>query len=207
MRGHKQFFSCRHSKRRALKCGDMPSKTKRPKRPKINCQYLAEQSNPVRSLRLIEGEFTCPGCKSVLRQGKVFYCDLCAAEFGPCCHPDFSGAHNHYPGNGDFCPVNFSDYLEPIVCTREGQVRCMCCDRMLCLTHTRKADVSRLSLQDWRDRTLGAVVLCPNCKKRLDPEPEPDGSEFDEPPDPLRFESERELWSFLRENGFNEFGV
>ena len=191
-------------------CGripDMPAKPKRPKRPKIKCQYLKEQSNPIRLLRPIEGEYTCPGCGSLLRQGKVFYCDLCAAKFGPCCHPDFSGAHNHHPGDGDSCPINLSDYLEPIVCTRVGQVRCMCCERMLCLTHSCKADIARLSLQGWRDRTLGPVVLCPNCKKRLDPEPELEPADFDEPFDEFGFRDERDLWNFLYENGFNEFGV
>jgi hypothetical protein len=83
----------------------------------------------------------------------------------------------------------------------------MCCERMLCLTHARKADISHLSLNDWRDRTLGAVVLCPNCKKRLAPEPESDDSQFDEPPDPFRFQTEQEVRAFLRDNGFNEYGV
>lgn len=82
-------------------------------------------------MRLIEGEFTCPGCSSVLRQGKVFYCDLCAAEFGPCCHPDFSEAHHITKMLMlSFLPT-WGDYLPPIPCTREGQVRCMCCERML----------------------------------------------------------------------------
>jgi hypothetical protein len=78
---------------------------------------------------------------------------------------------------------------------------------MLCLTHARKADITHLSIKDWRDKTLSAVVLCPNCKKRLAPEPEPDSSEFDEPPDPFAFETEQEIRAFLRQNGFNEFGV
>lgn len=181
----------------------MSPKAKRPKGPKINCQYLEEQFNPIRLLRPIDGEFTCPGCGSVLRQGRVFYCDLCHSELGPCCHPDL---HKHSDEGITYRP-DLGDYLPPITCNGVGQIRCLCCERMLCLTHARKADISRLSLQDWRDRILGAVVLCPNCKKRLDPVPEPDGSEFDEPPDPFGFESEHELWAFLGENGFNEFGV
>lgn len=81
-------------------------------------------------------------------------------------------------------------------------MRCMCCDRMLCLTHCRKADISRLLLKDWREKTLGAVVLCPNCKKRLDPEPEPDSSPMEY--DPYGFGMEYELRNFLGENGHNE---
>jgi hypothetical protein len=61
-------------------------------------------------------------------------------------------------------------------------------------------------LKDWRDRILSAVVLCPNCKKRLDPDPEPDSSPYDDY-DLYSFSSESELWGFLRENGFNEYGV
>jgi hypothetical protein len=99
-----------------------------------------------------------------------------------------------------------SDYLAPIACTREGQVRCMCCERMLCLRHARKADISRLSLPDWRERTLGAVVLCANCKKRLDPEPETEPDDFDEE-DEHGFDDEHDLRTFLRDNGFNEYGV
>jgi hypothetical protein len=180
----------------------MPSKTKRAKRPKINCQYLKEQLDPVRSIRLIEGEFTCPGCNSVLRQGKVFYCDLCAAEFGPCCHPDFSETHQHYKNADVVFPTQLCDYLPAIPCKREGQVRCGCCERMLCLAHSRKADISRLSLRDWREEQLRTVVLCPNCKKLLDPEPEPDDS--DDPADPYGFGDEYELRNFLRENGHND---
>lgn len=205
MRGHKQFFSCRHSKRRALKCGDMPSKTKRPKHPKINCQYLEEQFNPIRLLRRVEGEFTCPGCSSVLRQGSVFYCDLCLCELGPCCHPDFSEVHKNHDGLVDRAILG--DYLLPKTCDSAGHIRCMCCERMLCLMHARKANISHLSIKDWRDRTLDAVVLCPNCKKRLDPEQEPEPSEFDDPDDEHGFDDEYDLRNFLDENGFNEYGV
>ncbi len=102
---------------------------------------------------------------------------------------------------------DLSDYLPPITCDRVGHIRCMCCERMLCLTHARKADISGLSLQDWRERTLSAVVLCPNCKKRLDSEPEPESSEFEDTSDGYEFQDERDLRNFLRENGFNEYGV
>jgi hypothetical protein len=180
----------------------MPVKTKRPKRAKINCQYLKEQLDPVRSIRLIESEFTCGGCRSVLRQGKVFYCDLCALEFGPCCHPDFSETHQHYKNADVVFPPQLGDYLPPILCKREGQVRCQCCERMLCLSHTWKADISRLSLVDWHENKLSAVVLCLNCKKLLDPEPEPD--ESDEPAAPCQFQSEQELRDFLRQNPQNK---
>lgn len=169
----------------------MASKPKPPKRAKIKCQYAQEQWNPVRRIHIVEGEFPCPSCSSVLRRGYVFHCDFCSADFGSCCkefHPD----HRNDSDYG----YRLGDYLSATSCDGEGEVRCECCERMLCIEHVRKADLSRLALIDRSGEPLGAAVLCPSCKKLLNPDPEsePDDEEGD-------FGDEYELQDFLQEIG------
>lgn len=172
----------------------MTARTKHPKRTKIACQYTEEQWNPVRFLHHVQGEFTCPGCGSILRKGRVFFCDFCAVELGACCHPGSSDTHQSHQREvlGNLC-----DYLPPIPCGSEGQVRCMCCERMLCVGHCRKADVSSLSLKAWTGDMVAQVVLCPSCKRTLDPSPEREPSQDENRADGS-FVDDDELKQFLR---------
>lgn len=173
----------------------MPVKTKQPRRPKTKCQYVEERWNAVRFLRHIEGEFTCPGCGSVLKKGRVFYCDICAMELGPCCFDHSGTNHNHQAD----VPGHLRDYLPPDPCSGEGRSRCMCCERMLCVGHSRKADVSHQSLKHFTGERLSKVVLCPSCKETLDPVPEDERPERDDGREPYGFTDESELRRYLRQ--------
>lgn len=177
---------------------NMPKKAES-KRPRINCQFLEDNWNPVRDVRQVDGEFTC-SCGSVLRNGKIFFCDICKCEFGPCCHPDFSERHKYHErdlsaeGSDRFC-----DYLPPRTCPNEGLVRCACCNLMLCRNHARKADLSRLSLpSDIVGEKLAKVIVCRNCKYRLDPDPDREPQPYHDDRDESEFDDDYDFRKYLR---------
>lgn len=177
----------------------MSKKPKPPARPKFHCHYTTRNQETVQFLRDIEGEFICPSCSSVLKQGKVYFCNFCKTELGVCCHTKFTDKHKHQDEIFNTYR-DLPDYIPPVSCQYQGVVRCRCCERLLCLGHARGADLSRASVLGYDGEKLTAAVLCPDCKSLLDPDPEPDRDYVNEP-EPGSFERESDLRAFLRRLG------
>lgn len=178
----------------------MPNIPKTPERKKAVCHYTSFRETAVREKQMIESLFLCPGCGAQIPEGLIYFCDYCQVELGPCCHPLLSKRHRH--ASHEIPAHEINDYIPPKQCLKEGKVRCMCCRRLLCLEHARKADIARLSLPkdySYPDEIWKQIILCPECKETLDPNPEPEWMEdANNHVDESAFEDSAELRSFLR---------
>ena len=76
----------------------------------------------------------------------------------------------------------------------------VCCERLVCFDHARKADLSQTSLLDYGgERKLGWVILCPSCKRTLDPVTEQE-YDHEEEREPGSFQDEYEFDRFIRDH-------